>query len=127
MTTPTAWPLVQATARDSGVLGRRLGRRRRARRTNCGRCRLSGSATAHSRRLLLFRGGRCLPVGDKILIAWSTGSRRGTGRFTSGPVWPGVGNSSRNLGAGPNNQAEAERQQRQGVPLEYHATRWIVP
>jgi hypothetical protein len=77
--------------------------------------------------LLLFRRGRCLPVGDKILVAWSAGSRWGIGRLASGPVRPSIGNSAGNLGAGPDNEAKAERQQRQGVPLEYHATRWIVP
>ena len=127
MTTPTAWPLVQAAACDCGVLSGRWARR--TSRRGCRRrwYRLSSSATGFSRRLLLFGGSRCLPVGDKILIAWSAGSRRGIGRFTSGPVRPGIGNGPGNLGAGPDKEAEAERQQRQGVLLEYHATRWIVP
>ena len=126
MTAWTAQPLVQIAARN-GVVGGWLallesGRvcRNRWGRRNRRACRRGG-------RLLLVGRGRGLPMSDKILIAWSTGPRGDIGRLASGPVRPGVGNGPGNLGAGPDDKAKAERQQRQGVPLDYHATRWIVP
>lgn len=123
----TVQPLVQIAARDR-VVGGWLALRRGSHRVcrwgwPCGRA--SGRRAG---RLLRTRSARrCLPMSDKILIAWSAGPRRDTNRLASCPVRPCVGNGPGNLSAGPDNQAKAERQQRQGVPLEYHATRWIVP
>jgi hypothetical protein len=121
----TARPLVQIATRDGIVLGGRSARRGSGR--VCRRRWLCCRTTGRGRRLLRFRACLSLPVSDIILIAWGTGPRWHIGRLASGPVRPGIGNGAGKLGAGPDSKAEAERQQRQSVPVEYHATRWIVP
>jgi hypothetical protein len=127
MTARTAQPLVQIAARDR-VVGGRWALRRGSRRVYSDRWgRHSRRASGRGRRLLLARSVRSLPMSDKILIAWSAGPRWSTGRLASCPVRPGIGNGPGNLGAGSDNETKAERQQRQGVPLKYHVTCWIVP
>jgi hypothetical protein len=127
MTARMAQPLVQIAARDR-VIGRWLALwcgSRRVYRDRWGRH--SRRASGRGRRLLQVRSVRRLPMSDKILIAWSAGPRWSTDWLASCPVRPGVGNGPGNLGTGPDNEAKAERQQGQGVPLEYHVTCWIAP
>jgi hypothetical protein len=112
---PTVQTSVQTAPRGRGIIGSRI--------HGGGRWLRAG----------LVRGHRCLrcvilglPMGNEVLVARATWPGRGAVRLATGPMWPVIGNSSGNLGARPKNKAETERDERQGVPLEYHATRWVV-
>src|SRR5580704_4378650 len=75
----------------------------------------------------LRRIGAGLPVGNKVLVAGTARPWRGVGGLASGPVRPVIGHASGNLGARPETEAKAQRDERQSVTFEYHAARWVVP
>jgi hypothetical protein len=120
MTVRTVQPLVQTAPRSRRIIGGRIDRGRRR------------SAWRRRAWLVARRGRICrvrcgLFVGNEVLVAGSTRPRRQLGRFASSPVRPIIGNRARNLGASPENEAEAQRHQRPGVPIESHATHWVIP
>jgi hypothetical protein len=113
-------PLVQTASRDRGIVGCRTGGSRL--RWRGGR---DGLLRRRGRSRRRIAGG--LSMGDKVLVAGTARPWRGVGRLASGPVRPMIGHRSGNLGARPETEAEAQRDERQSVPFEYHAVRWVVP